>query len=612
VYKSAWFGPSFVRASLLAAGIGIAATCADAQSVDNVLLVVNDSSPASLDIGAYYAAKRAVPDAQVLTITVDPSDEIARPEFEARVERPIAQWITREAAQDRILYIVLTKGVPLRIQGTPGGKGTIASVDSELTLLYRKLAGSPVTPIGPLPNPYFLATSPLSDTRPFSHERHDIYLVTRLDGFTLEDVKGLIDRGVSPATTGTIVLDQRAGSTDPGDRWLQEAADALKTTAPPTIRIDAGVAAPSSARDEAFGYYSWGSNDPAIHARRPMLSFAPGALAATFAGTDARTFTEPPSEWRFGRWDDQRSYFAGAPASLTGDLIREGVTGAAGSVADPFLEGSVRPSILFQAYLSGRNLAEAFYLATPFLSWQTVVIGDPLCTPFHGEALRAEEANPEADSVTELPRFFSARRLQLMSLTGIKPDALKLYARAESRVRKQDSAAARQALEEATTIDERLVPAHAMLAGLYEEAREYDKAVERYRRVLAYSPADVPALNNLAYVIAVRQGQPHDALPLAEKAYSIASGNPSVADTLGWIHHLLGDDAAATPLVTRAINGLPGSAEVQLHAATIFAALGQLDSASAALARAVTLDTALEQRRDVQQLRSTLGALPTP
>ena len=63
-------------------------------------------------------------------------------QYERQIERPIAEWITSHAAQDRILYIVLIKGVPLRIAGTPGRQGTVASVDSELTLLYRRLVGA--------------------------------------------------------------------------------------------------------------------------------------------------------------------------------------------------------------------------------------------------------------------------------------------------------------------------------------------------------------------------------------------------------------------------------------------------------------------------------------
>ena len=50
----------------------------------------------------------------------------------------------------------------------------------------------------------------------------------------------------------------------------------------------------------------------------------------------------------------------------------------------------VRPQILFPAYLRGFNLAEA-YTAMPYLSWQTIVIGDPLCTPVPRRTLLTEE-----------------------------------------------------------------------------------------------------------------------------------------------------------------------------------------------------------------------------
>ena len=39
-----------------------------------------------------------------------------------------------------------------------------------------------------------------------------------------------------------------------------------------------------------------------------------------------------------------------------------------------------RPDLLFPAYFSGRNLAESYYLAIPALSWQNIVVGDPLCS----------------------------------------------------------------------------------------------------------------------------------------------------------------------------------------------------------------------------------------
>jgi hypothetical protein len=40
----------------------------------------------------------------------------------------------------------------------------------------------------------------------------------------------------------------------------------------------------------------------------------------------------------------------------------------------------VRPDYLLPAWLDGRNLAESFYLGMPFVSWQGVVLGDPLAS----------------------------------------------------------------------------------------------------------------------------------------------------------------------------------------------------------------------------------------
>lgn len=64
--------------------------------------------------------------------------------------------------------------------------------------------------------------------------------------------------------------------------------------------------------------------------------------------------------------------------SLIADLIAVGVTGVKGYVAEPYLEAMAKPAILFDRYLKGFSLAESFYLASPFIGWKDVVVGDPL------------------------------------------------------------------------------------------------------------------------------------------------------------------------------------------------------------------------------------------
>jgi uncharacterized protein (TIGR03790 family) len=579
-----------------------------AQSGANVLLVVNEASADSVSIADHYARARGVPAGQVLRLKLEAADEIERESFNTQIHWPVASWLLTHAAQDRILYIVLAKGIPLRIKGTAGRTGTLASVDSELAVLYRRLTGQPVAVEGPIENPYFLGASPLDQAKPFTHDAYDIYLVTRLDGFTAKDATALVDRALKPSRDGRVLLDQRTGTgAETGNAWLERAAARLRASGPAErVVLDT---TDRVLRDErnVLGYYSWGSNDAAIKARRLGLAFVPGALAATYVSTDGRTFTEPPASWTIGRWLDRSSFFAGSPQSLAGDLVREGVTGVAAQVAEPYLDASVRADVLFPAYLAGFNLAESFYLATPYLSWQTIVVGDPLCRPFERRALEAAELDKGLDPATELPPLFSARRLAVLT-TMASPEAARAMLRGQARLSRGDRSGGQTALEEATALDATLVEAHLMLASEYEGQSAFDKAIERYRLVLASSPDDVVALNNLSYALATRKADAAGALPYAERAMQLSGGrSPEIGDTLAWVQHLLGRDREAADVLARVVKAQPAQPAYRLHYATVLAALSRLDEARAELKEAVRLDPGLEKSDEVTALRAKLG-----
>ena len=144
------------------------------------------------------------------------------------------------------------------------------------------------------------------------------------------------------------------------------------------------------------------------------MGFTPGSIAANLASFDARTFRQPPDDWRPTASPDKGTWFEGSGDALIGDLIRDGVTGVSGQVGEAYVLGAVRPEILFPAYLAGFNLVEAFYLAVPTLSWQTVVVGDPLCAPFGRKPLAREQLEDVVDAVTGLPGLFAKRRLAVL------------------------------------------------------------------------------------------------------------------------------------------------------------------------------------------------------
>jgi uncharacterized protein (TIGR03790 family) len=131
---------------------------------------------------------------------------------------------------------------------------------------------------------------------------------------------------------------------------------------------------------DVIGYASWGSNDR--HRTRRWLGFQwlPGAIATEFVSTNMRTLKRPPDTWTYTTWQDREHLWANSPQGLSADFIHEGATGASGNVYEPYLAGCARPDYVLPAYFEGRNLAESFYLGIPFLSWQGVVLGDPLCS----------------------------------------------------------------------------------------------------------------------------------------------------------------------------------------------------------------------------------------
>ena len=610
---------------------------AKAQTGANVLVVTNRNSAVSEAIGHRYAEKRDVPQENLCTLQLPVAESVSRAEYGEQIEEPIWKCIAQRYAHDRILYIVLTKDVPIRISGTGGRTGTAASVDSELTLLYRRRSGQDAPIAGFVPNPYFVGTADIASIKPFTHESHDVFLVTRLDGYTLEDALALIDHASAPTADGRFILDQRASSVDPiPNRWLGAAAKRLESQGLGARVLLDETEKVVTGESRVLGYYSWGSNDDAIRVRTFDLEFLPGALAGMFASKDGRTFNEPPAAWRPAGNRQGASSFAGSSESLMADLIRAGATGVSGNVDEPYLDATIRPDILFPAYASGHNLAEAFYAAMPFLSWQTIIVGDPLCAPFPRVALSAEQIDPPIDATTELPTHFGQRQVAALRLL-LSNDAAAAFSRFQSRALHNDTAGARHALEATIAAEPRFIPARLELATIAERAGEQEVAIAQYRTIISYSPNDPVALNRLAYGLAVYQNNPKEALPFAERASAVVQRDPTqlvigvdaydsgsqyrpksygselpvpfCLDTLAWVQHLLGRnvDAASTIRQARAAGG--HGPEMLWHAAVIYAAINEASQAMAELSAAVAANPSLANREDVQKLTKQLSAV---
>ena len=344
---------------------------AKATKPENVLVVVNGASALSREIGEYYAQRRAIPKTNICVIQSPEQETISRQDYDRLIVKPVTSCLESRRLVESVLYIAITQGVPIRIRGSGGISGDTASVDSELALLYSDLRGQKHPLGGPLTNPFFRQRD-----ADFGHPRFPIYLVTRLAAYNLAGVKAMIDRSLAATNVGKFIVDLRSGEDEGGDMWLRNAAILI-----PKARV---VLEESSTvvygQKRVIGYASWGSNDKNRKQRRLGFEWLPGAIATEFVSTDGRTFESPPDSWNIGTWGNKATWFAGSPQSMTLDFIAEGASGASGHVNEPFLQFTPRPDFLLPAYYSGRNLAESYYLSLPALSWQNIIIGDPLCS----------------------------------------------------------------------------------------------------------------------------------------------------------------------------------------------------------------------------------------
>lgn len=345
---------------------------AGGQGPENVLVVANARSPVSKSIAEYYTRKRNVPAANLCFLQTTTGEIIQRSVYDSEIAAAVMSCLQSRGLAEKIRYIVTTMGVPLGIDGRGGIQGDQASVDSELTMLYQLLRGRKYDLAGAFRNPFFGQRD-----APFTHDAYPIYLVTRLAAYSLADVQAMIDRSLKAVNRGRVVLDMRSPNDATGDDWLRTAAILLP---PGRVFLDESATV-LTRQKEVIGFASWGSNDPNRKIRHLRFEWLPGAIMTEYVSTNGRSFERPPDSFEFSSWSaaDRAKWFKGSPQSLIGDYLAEGVTGAGAHVFEPYLQFTARPDHLFPAYLSGRTLAESFYLAIPGLSWKNIVIGDPLC-----------------------------------------------------------------------------------------------------------------------------------------------------------------------------------------------------------------------------------------
>jgi tetratricopeptide (TPR) repeat protein len=124
-------------------------------------------------------------------------------------------------------------------------------------------------------------------------------------------------------------------------------------------------------------------------------------------------------------------------------------------------------------------------------------------------------------------------------------------------------------------------------ATLLTEMDEHAKSIIAFEELLKLNPRNGPVLNTLAYILALKVGEPDQALDHARLARELMPKDPNTADTLGWIYYLKKDYPRALSLLLESAAALPAQPEVQYHLGMTHYMMGQLDPAKVALRNAV-------------------------
>lgn len=467
-----------VYAAALAGVLGVAAPAMGQLRPDEVLVVYDSRIPDSLAVAERYAGSGKVPGgvgglaghrpgvrvfdlassgAPVLTApTITPS------QFGASLRGPIRAHLTGQNLTQRVRCLVVTKGMPHRVQDHDvpiagdnptlqvdeilAGDATAASVDAELTLVYADLdAGEQGGTMdsradGLIVNPFWRTLQPhrvYPQTNILSPKNYsafmpgpawvptgsgatrlmqgDVLLVCRLDGNSVADVDAALTRAgrVFYDTLAHVALFDESGSNGVADAGPNDELDNVGsgfsacrdtddyeitrdefatdtrfagsfvrynallgssqffvgprlTWQPPVLLVNEPVVLVASYGANHFGLplTTGGEIARTIYAR--SYHYPDGAIMNTIESYNARSLGGiPPLDF--------------APQMHVGDFIEAGGTFAIGHVWEPLADTIADNRFLARHFIRGNfSWAEAAWSSIPALSWQHVVLGDPL------------------------------------------------------------------------------------------------------------------------------------------------------------------------------------------------------------------------------------------
>ena len=388
----------------------VSSTFAFGLEPDEVLVVANKDMAGSVELANYYMEKRDIHPTHLLSLSLSLDESMSRQEYDEVLAQEVLTLLEKLKPSSRISAIVLMYGVPLKvapplpgdpakekIRGYRDQQGEFnnkedelaaeageekknlaekirellnmnqrAAVDSELSLVKA----DHYTLEGWIKNPYYVGYQG-QDLR---IKKNQVLLVCRLDGPDLKTVYRIIDDTIwaeKQGLHGRAYFDARwpvpaAESTEPLDGYrfydqsLHKAADITEKRMPVVLDESEGLFAVQDCPEAALycGWYSLGKYVDSFTWQR-------GAVGYHIASSECTTLRRQESTV----WCKQ--------------MLEKGVAATIGPVHEPYVQGFPVPHVFFSYLLEGyMSLGESYLVSLPYISWQMVLVGDPLYQPF--------------------------------------------------------------------------------------------------------------------------------------------------------------------------------------------------------------------------------------
>ena len=324
-------------------------------SAQNVLVLYKNNDSHSKKIADYYAEKRHVPTAQVVSVDIKGSpSKLNQKQFEA-----IVKQLKSNLTSD-IKVILLTWHAPYRVECMSITSAFALGFDKKYcSRPTKEIKGCHPTAISPY---YNAASSTLWD------EKTPFRLSMMLSGKTVTEAKKLIDRGIAadnsqPEADAYLV---RTHDRSRSSRWpiFEKFAELWGERKGLTVNFVDDRPYKGKTRiknkDKIMFYHTGLVHVPAIETN----TYLPGAIAEHLT-SGAGVGIGFSGQMKAFRW------------------LEAGVTGSYGAVTEPcnYPEKFPNPQVLIPSYLDGKTLIEAYWKSVQ-QPGEGLFIGEPLARPW--------------------------------------------------------------------------------------------------------------------------------------------------------------------------------------------------------------------------------------